>query len=211
MSKSKLSYGLLVAIVIIFLVYIAFMQLMQDPQADVFLGFKTRLNHPLNVPFWLIALRVHVAFAAVGMISGAINFSKRTRQHHPRFHRWNGYLYVVTVMMVGLTSGYMAPYATGGRAVSIAFNILTMLWPAFTLIAIIQIRKHRLESHRKWMIRSYAYCFTNMTVHLLTFAIRSITGWSYPVSYSIGVYAAIPLLFITAEVVIRTQRSMTDL
>ncbi|MCJ8014822.1 DUF2306 domain-containing protein [Paenibacillus sp. KQZ6P-2] len=203
MSKNKLLYVLMLVVIVIFIVYIAFVQMILDPQAATFLGFKTNLNHPLNKTIWLATMRVHVVSACIGMISGAVNFADWIRKKHRKFHKINGYVYLATVMIVGLTSGYMAPYATGGRGVSIAFNILTMLWPAFTVIAIHQIRKKQVQSHQKWMIRSYAYCFTNMTVHLLTSFFRSAAGWSYPDSYRISVYITIPLLYILAEVVIR--------
>ncbi|MWV43146.1 DUF2306 domain-containing protein [Paenibacillus sp. HJL G12] len=203
MSKSKLSYVLMLAIVAIFILYIAFVQWIQDPEAAVFLGSKTNLNHPLNKNLWLTVMRVHVVFACIGMVSGAVNFSDRFRRTNRKFHRLNGYWYLVTVMLVGLTSGYMAPYATGGRGVSIAFNVLTMLWPAFTVIAILQIRKKRIQSHQKWMIRSYAYCFTNLTVHLLTSFFQASAGWSYADSYRVSVYMTIPLLYFIAEIVIR--------
>lgn len=204
MSKSKLSYVLMIAVMIIFLLYIAFTVLYQDPDASVFLGWKADLNHPLNLPIWLTTMRVHVVFAAIGMIAGAVNFSRATRTRYPRFHRWNGYTYFASVMIVGLTSGYMAPYATGGRSVSIAFNQLNMLWPAFTLISIIQIRKGRVESHRKWMVRSYAFCFTNMAIHLLTYTIRTLSDWPYAASYRISVFVSIPLLYLAAELVNRS-------
>ncbi|KAF9122160.1 hypothetical protein BGX30_002186 [Mortierella sp. GBA39] len=204
MSKSKRYYALMLIVVIAFILYVAYVQIIQDPQASAFLGFKTDLNHPLNPKLWLIVMRIHAGLACLAMICGAVNFADRIRIRHVKFHRFNGYLYVICVMLVGLTSGYMAPVATGGRSVSIAFNLLTMLWPAFTVIAVIQIRKKQMASHRKWMVRSYAFCFTNLVVHVLTCTIRTLAGSPYPVSYRISVFITIPLLLLIAELVIRT-------
>lgn len=204
MTKAKLFYALLITAITGFIMYIVYTQTVSDPEASVFLGYKTAIHHPLDVAIWLPVMRIHALLACIAMISGAVNFASRIRRKYRKFHRLNGYVYLASVMIVGLTSGYMAPYATGGRAVSIAFNILTMLWPAFTVIAVIQIRKKQMNSHRKWMVRSYAFCFTNLSVHLLTFIIRSAAGSSYSASYSISVYITIPVLYILAEIVIRT-------
>ncbi|WP_244864474.1 DUF2306 domain-containing protein [Paenibacillus sp. J23TS9] len=204
MSNTKRFYTLMLAVIFLFILYIAYVQIIYDPQSTVFLGFKTNLLHPLNTNIWLAMMRIHAVFACITLVSGAVNFASTMRRKHRKLHKLNGYTYVAAVMIVGLTSGYMAPYATGGRSVSIAFNVLNMIWPAFTVIALIQIRKNQIHSHRKWMVRSYACCFTNLTVHLLTFFIRNASGWSYPASYRISVYISIPLLLVLAEIVIRT-------
>ena len=49
MSKSKRYYALMLTVVIAFILYVAYVQFIQDPQASAFLGFKTDLNHPLNL------------------------------------------------------------------------------------------------------------------------------------------------------------------
>ncbi|MDI5791052.1 DUF2306 domain-containing protein [Bacillus licheniformis] len=61
-------------------------------------------------------------------------------------------------MVVTLSSGYMAPHSTGGRAVSIAFNMVNMYWPAATVISVIKARRNQFTKHRNWMIRSYLFC-----------------------------------------------------
>jgi len=47
--------------------------------------------------------------------------TSRIRVQRRTFHRINGYVYLISVLIVVITSGYMAPYATGGKAVCIAF------------------------------------------------------------------------------------------
>ncbi|WCF08469.1 DUF2306 domain-containing protein [Paenibacillus thiaminolyticus] len=72
-----------------------------------------------------------------------------------------------------------------------------------TVVAIVNIKKKRMIRHRAWMIRSYAFCFTNLTIHLLTFALHEGMGLPYPASYTAAVYATILLLFGLAEIIIR--------
>jgi uncharacterized membrane protein YozB (DUF420 family) len=118
----------------------------------------------------------------------------------------NGYAYVVSVVVV-VTSGYMAPYATGGKPNSMAFNLM---WPAMTIAAIVRIKKKRVDKHRKWMIRSYAFCFTNMFIHAITFVVHEGLNMEYPASYTVGVYGSIVLLLLLAEIVIRGTRRTTN-
>ncbi|QHW32029.1 DUF2306 domain-containing protein [Paenibacillus rhizovicinus] len=203
MLKTKLPYYLLLVIAAFFMVHVMYANLIADPEASNFLGHKNNPAHLVNLPVWLGVMRVHLGFACLAMLSGAVNFSPWVRRHYRRFHRRNGYAYLVSVLVVSITSGYMAPYATGGKPVSIAFNMLNVLWPAFTVLAINSIRKKRILQHQRWMVRSYAFCFTNMAVHLLAYAFRHWAGMSYQAGYTAAIYGAIVLLLLLAELVIR--------
>jgi uncharacterized membrane protein YozB (DUF420 family) len=110
----------------------------------------------------------------------------------------------VSVLLVVVTSGYMAPHATGGKISSIGFNLLNLIWPAITITALVQIKKKQILKHRTWLIRSYAFCFTNVVIHLITSLFQHGFGFTYSGSYTIGVYGAIALLLIIPEVIIRT-------
>ena len=177
--------------------------LITEPGAGDFLSRKIGWSKAPHVPVWLTVMHVHVIAAALATLAGALNFIRPILRKHPRFHRVNGYLYVAAVMIVDLTSGYMAPYATGGKVTSIAFNFMNLIWVAVTLAAIVQIRRKRVENHRKWMIRSYVFCFTNLFIHGVRTLLHDGFGVAYPTCYTIGVYAAIVLIFIAAEIAIR--------
>ncbi len=203
MSNAKRLYSLMLIAVAVFVAYALYKNFVHDPQAAEFLGHKSNLKRALNVSMWLNVMYVHVAFACVAMLSGAVNFPSSIRTKYSRFHRINGYVYAISVLIVVLTSGYMAPYATGGKAAGMAFNLLNLLWPAMTLAAIVQIRKKRIAKHRKWMIRSYAFCFTNLSIHLLTTLATAGFGLAYATGYTIGVYGSIVMLLAAAELVVR--------
>ncbi|RKN77116.1 DUF2306 domain-containing protein [Paenibacillus ginsengarvi] len=203
MVKGQSLYRVMVVVTAVFIAYVLYANFIHDPEASRFLGHKTDMKRPINVPVWLNVMTVHVAFACVAMVSGAVNFSKHVIADYRKLHRINGYVYLVAVLAVVLTSGYMAPYTTGGKLNSIAFNMLNIIWPAMTITAIVQIKKKRLDRHRKWMIRSYAFCFTNLFIHLITFLFHNGLGFEYAASYTIGVYGTIVLLFLLAELVIR--------
>ncbi|QHZ48498.1 DUF2306 domain-containing protein [Bacillus sp. NSP9.1] len=188
----------MLTLIAIYVLYTLFENLLHDRHSTAFLSQKTHLRASFQLPVWLKVMYVHVVAACLAMLAGAVNFSVRSR----KLHRLNGYVYVVCVLIVTLTSGYMAPHSTGGRIVSIAFNLVNMYWPAATVISVWQARRKRFDKHQKWMIRSYLFCFTNLFIHVITFVGRSGFGLAYDLSYTIGVYGAIALNVAAAECII---------
>jgi hypothetical protein len=204
MKKRKTLYGLLACVSILFILYALMVNYIIDPGAEEFLSEKTGLKRELNLPVWLNVMHVHVAFACIAMAAGLLNFSNRIFEKSRKFHRINGYVYLVSVLLVVITSGYMAPYATGGKISSMGFNVLNILWLLITIMAFVQIKKKQIIRHRNWMIRSYAFCFTNMLIHLITSLFHQGFGLVYATSYTIGVYGSIVLLLVIPDVIIRT-------
>ncbi|XOK64557.1 DUF2306 domain-containing protein [Paenibacillus elgii] len=207
MKKRKRLSGLLTGVTILFILYALLNNYIIDPGAESFLSHKTGLKRELNLPVWLNVMYVHVAFACIAMAAGLLNFSNRVMEKSRKFHRINGYVYLVSVLLVVLTSGYMAPYATGGKISSMAFNALNIIWLFITIMALVQIKRKRIIRHRNWMIRSYAFCFTNMFIHLITFLFHQGFGLVYATSYTIGVYNSIVLLLVIPDVIIRMNGS----
>ncbi|EFM09673.1 conserved hypothetical protein [Paenibacillus curdlanolyticus YK9] len=204
MSKINRSYALMLIVIAGFIGYVAYKNFVYDIGANAFLQHKT--GRAVHLPVWLKVMNIHIGVASLAMVCGALNFLPALHARNRKLHCINGYVYVVSVMLVSLTSGYMAPYSTGGKAVSIAFNMLNIVWPAMTVIAIMRIRKKRLQAHREWMVRSYAYCFTNMLIHLITFMLHNGWGVDYVASYAISVYSSLLLLPLMAEAVNRRRR-----
>lgn len=192
-------------LIMIYILYTVFKNFIYDPNSTAFLSHKTNLRDSFYLPVWLGVMYVHVIAACLAMLSGAVNFSGKRLTSSRKFHRFNGYIYVVCVMIETLSSGYMAPHSTGGRIVSIAFNLVNMYWPAATVVSVFQARRKQFDKHRKWMIRSYLFCFTNLFIHLITFVCHSGFVLIYEVSYTIGVYGAIVLNVAIAEWVIQKR------
>ncbi|OPA73525.1 hypothetical protein BVG16_28260 [Paenibacillus selenitireducens] len=203
MKIKKHLYPIMIIVSVLYILYVTYMNLFYDPQATSFLRHKINLQRPLHIPIWLNVMYIHVIFACLAMLAGAINFSKHTQRKFRKFHRMNGYLYVISVCMVDITSGYMAPFSTAGKINSIAFNAVNMIWLAMTIMALVYIKRKQPVKHRHWMVRSYAFCFTNLFIHLFTFILHNGTGLPYELSYTIGVYGAIFTNLVLAEIVIR--------
>ncbi|MGG4142038.1 DUF2306 domain-containing protein [Paenibacillus algorifonticola] len=199
--SSRTLYSLMVVSAVIYIGYVVYQNFFYDPQATAFLEHKTK--RPTNAAAWLIVMYVHIVFASLAMVSGAVNFSGKVLARFRKLHRVNGYVYLIAVLVVVLSSGYMAPYTTGGKINSIPFNIINMAWTAMTITAIVQIRKNQVVKHRKWMVRSYVFCFTNMFIHSLTFVSQQGFGLDYVTSYTIGIYGSMVLNLLIAELVIQ--------
>jgi len=202
MTTNRVFYLLLASISSVYILYALVNNYIIDPNAETFLKYKVGLERELQLSPWLSVMRIHVGFACAAMASGIINFATHKYDKYRLFHRLNGYVYVISVFLVVLTSGYMAPYATGGKITSMGFNLLNILWLAITVTAIIHIRNKRIDQHRRFMIRSFAFCFTNMLIHLLTTVLHQWVGIAYATSYTIGLYATIVLLISVSEVII---------
>ncbi|TYP73393.1 putative membrane protein DUF2306 [Paenibacillus methanolicus] len=228
LERRETFYLLIASVVLLYILYALLNNYVLDPGAEAFLGYKTDLKRELKPSIWLKVMYVHVGFACVAMASGLANFSRyknlvylrsdaslaakdgasrfalvRGYARHRGFHRANGYVYVASVLIVVLTSGYMAPYATGGKVSGMGFNLLNILWLIATTTALVHIFKKRVVRHRQWMLRSYAFCFTNMLIHLLAFVLHDMSGIAYVTSYTIGVYGAIALVLAVPELLIR--------
>lgn len=211
LNNTKLRYRFLVGISILLILYAIVKNYIIDPEFEGFLSHKTGIKLGLTLTAWLNVMYVHIAFACIAMAVGLHNFSNRRFHKSHRLHYINGYIYVVSVFAVVLTSGYLAPHATGGRLTSIGFNVLNIIWLYVTTVAMIHIRKKRMIPHRNWMIRSYVFCYTNLMIHLVAALLHQGFGYEYVASYTIGVYASIILLLTFSELVVRMasdQRSI---
>lgn len=202
----RILYKMLLLFISIYVIYTLADNYLLDHRAAFFLEQKIDLRASFHLPLWLDVMYVHVFVACLATLSGAVNFSRGLAWHKRKFHRINGYVYAVSVMLVSLTSGYLAPYATGGKLVSVPFNLVNLFWPIMIVVAIVHARKGRLDKHQHWMIRSYLFCFTNMFIHLISSVLFQ-TGMDYTLSYTIGVYGSIAVNLLIAEGIVLYLRS----
>ncbi|WP_128894344.1 DUF2306 domain-containing protein [Longirhabdus pacifica] len=203
MSSYKHLYQIILGFAITAIAYSIFKNFIYDPEASAFLIHKTNIKRPIDFPIWLNVMYVHVVFACIATITGALNFSQNMLQNKPTLHRWMGYIYFASVFLVCLTSGYMAPHTTGGKITSIPFNVLNVVWPAWIVIAIVKVKKKQIKQHLHWMVRSYFFCFSNAFIHMITFVGFHIIKVDFEIAYMFGVYGAILLCVILAECMIR--------
>lgn len=134
-------------------------------QTDVaFLQLKQPYIH---ITSWRIAFFVHVFSSLFALLAGFTQFSKWLLRNRPKLHRALGYTYVINVLMITGPAGLlMSFYANGGISSRIAFVLLSVLWIAFTGIALYKAVKKQFKAHRIFMIRSYALTLSAVTLRV---------------------------------------------
>lgn len=99
----------------------------------------------------------HVMLAAGMMFGGILQIPSSVRQRWPRFHRWNGRAYMVSVLALAL-SGLWLVWVRGTwmnltGAVGISLNAAVVIGCA--AMAWRSARQQRFAAHRKWAIRLF--------------------------------------------------------
>ncbi|MCW9017000.1 MAG: DUF2306 domain-containing protein, partial [Kangiellaceae bacterium] len=102
-----------------------------------------------------IAVAMHLVLAVTIILGGAIQFIPWIRKHFPKFHRWNGRIYMVTAFVLSIGGIYMviARGTVGDGGVSISINAGLIMLCAFMAwrLAI----KRDFARHREWAIRLF--------------------------------------------------------
>jgi hypothetical protein len=155
-------------------------------------------------PIWLGAFYVHIMLGGISLLTGWSQFLRNFRKRNLSFHRTLGKIYLIAVMISGLCGLYIAFFATGGLVSVLGFGGLALSWLFTSSSAYRSIRLRDIESHERWMIRSYALTFAAVTLRIwlpLSMAFGIDFMIAYPV---ISFLCWVPNLFF-AEFLIRRK------
>ena len=99
----------------------------------------------------------HLASAVIIIVSGALQLVPLVRRRAPRFHRWNGRLYILTAFTVSLAGLYMLWFrgAIGGFPQHLAQSVDGLLIMVFAVIALRYALARDFATHRRWALRLY--------------------------------------------------------
>ena len=122
--------------------------------AYAFIFFLTEPNPDLLVKFRRLAPagHAHVFASGVALLVGPLQFHERFRQRFLAAHRVSGRVYVLAVLIGGLSGGYLAPYADHGLVAQLGFAGLATTWLASTTFAVRAVRAGDIVRHRQWML-----------------------------------------------------------
>ncbi|MCE7993358.1 MAG: DUF2306 domain-containing protein [Roseivirga sp.] len=115
---------------------------------------------------WYVQFYVHIILGGVALLTGWSQFLKRFRSKNLGTHRLLGKVYMIAVMLSGLSGLYIALYAEGGIVAKAGFAGLALSWLFTTSKAYIAVRRGQINPHKKWMIRSYALTFAAVTLRI---------------------------------------------
>jgi uncharacterized membrane protein len=190
-----------VAVLAVLIAVASFRFLTFNPQVlDEFLR-PNLIDHP--IPFYL-----HVILAPVALLIGVWQFLPITRRN--AWHRWEGRLYVVCVLVAAI-SGFIVAFTTAAGPVhATGFAILAVLWFGTTLMAYLKVRAGKYTEHRRWMIRSYALTCAAITLRIIL-PVGLISGLDFPTSYLLAAWGCWTINLVIAELVIRYSKPPADL
>ena len=125
-------------------------------------------------PPFVTALRAVAPWAVVAHLGGGLlalalgpwQLNGRLRARAIRVHRWLGRGYVVAVVVGSIGALVLAPMSQEGLVTHVGFGSLALLWLLATVQAYRMIRARDLESHRRWMIRSFALTLAAVTLRI---------------------------------------------
>ena len=128
------------------------------------LGTKSEIL--LSDLIWNVGFYTHIILGGLALGIGWMQFSNRLRTKRLQLHRTIGKIYVIAVLLSGVTGLYVGYYATGGWITASGFMSLAVVWLYTTTGSFIAIKNGQVDRHQKLMIYSYACCFGAVTLRI---------------------------------------------
>ena len=176
---------------------------MLDPTFQNFLARKDEVL--TNESLWILMIRLHIIFAIISLITGPLGVIKKLRIKSIQFHRWNGRVYVLSILLNFIPGVYVSFFATGGWLSTIGFLVLNTLWFGTTILGYINIRRKNVIKHSAWMLRSFVLTFANMFIYIIVAISHNALQFSYGTSYTIAVWLCWVISLSIAEIMIRKK------
>lgn len=100
---------------------------------------------------------LHLLFAVIVIVGGALQLIPQVRRIAPTFHRWNGRVYLSSVLVMSV-GGLVMVWTRGGvgdlsQHVAISINALLII--GFAGMALHHARARRIDVHRRWALRLF--------------------------------------------------------
>ncbi|MDF1507319.1 DUF2306 domain-containing protein [Robertmurraya sp. DFI.2.37] len=172
-----------------------------DPNFETFISRKEEIL--TNRDLWTFMIRIHILLAVLSLLTGPLGVLKKIRIKSLSFHRWNGRLYVISIILNFIPGVYVSFFATGGWLSILGFLILNILWLGTTVLGYWYIKGRKVTLHRQWMLRSFFLSFANMTIYIVVAIAHHVIHIPYGTSYTLAVWLCWLLNLIAAELVIR--------
>lgn len=126
----------------------------------------------------LLAFMLHISAAPVALLIGGFQFIPGLRMRFPAIHRIMGRIYVLAVLIGGISGLVLAFGNENGDLTRLGFGLLSTGWLICTALATHHAIARRIGEHRKWMTRSFALTFAGVTLRIYL-SIFLATGFEY--------------------------------
>jgi uncharacterized membrane protein len=124
-----------------------------------------------------VSITMHIVVVIPAGILAVLQFIPIIRYKALRFHRVNGYLVMILVLIFSVTGIIISKVAFGGDfATQIFSGIFGIAVVLSTTLAYINIKRLQIEQHRAWMMRAWVYSASIITLRLIQIAAANIVG-----------------------------------
>ncbi|EPZ0458593.1 DUF2306 domain-containing protein [Bacillus sp. CD3-5] len=156
--------------------------------------------------FWYMMLFIHITTSIVALVIGPFTLSTKFRERNINRHRIAGRIYMVGILLGGVSGLYLSFYATGGLVAKLGFGLLSVLWLTSAYEALHRVKNKKIKEHRNWMIRNYALTFAAVTLRIWLPLFIVLFGIEhFELSYAIIAWLAWVPNLIVAELFIRKR------
>jgi uncharacterized membrane protein len=159
---------------------------------------------------WNITFYGHIVLGGIALLIGWSQFSSKLRKTRIKLHRIIGKVYLLSVLISGICSIYIAQFATGGINNALGFSMMGIVWLATSFLAYNAIKKGKIQAHQKYMIYSYAVCFSAVTLRIWLPILISITGDFVPAYQIVAWLSWLPNLLVAYLIVRRIELRNTS-
>ncbi len=160
----------------------------------------------LESSLWNTGFYAHIVFGGIALMIGWLQFYAPLRKKRPKLHRNLGKIYIITVLISGIASLYIAFFATGGLIPSLGFYGLGIVWLTTTIGAYYYARNKNFVQHEYFMIYSYAGCFGAVTLRIWLPLLTLIIGDFLPAYKIVAWLAWVPNLVVAYFIVNRLTK-----
>ena len=212
MNKTKNTYRYMTLSLVIFILY-TYLCFLMVKICLAYFPWQTDQNFLLlkqdivDTQPWQFAFKVHVIASSFVLIAGFTQFFRIFRNKHPRLHRLSGALYILTILIFALPSGFiLALSASGGISTQISFILLCLFWGISTVLALHYALKKQWLLHRDWVIRSFALSLSALSLRtwkMVLYQLQPYFEWLTPVHiYQLESWLGWVINLLVAEIII---------
>jgi uncharacterized membrane protein len=147
---------------------------------------------------------LHIFSSLLILAAGLTQFSSYILRRATIIHRWIGNIYTYGILIISAPSAFlMSFYANGGWIAQSSFLLLSVLWWYTTWKGFQAIRQKAIRTHGIWMLRSYAFTFSAITLRLMQAGFAAYTELDLDTTYQIVSWTSWMLNGIVAEYIIK--------
>ncbi|MEO9569759.1 MAG: DUF2306 domain-containing protein [Polaribacter sp.] len=205
MVLKKISYYIIAVLAVLIGLYPIVYFIVPDVKFGLLASKSSEL---LANNLWNTMFYTHIILGGIALLIGWLQFNKKLRLKKLELHKKIGKIYVISVLLSGVSGLYIGYFATGGIIAKSGFMTMAIAWFLTTLFAFTTIKKGNIIQHQKLMIYSYAICFAAVTLRIYLPIFIPIMGGFLPAYKLIAWLCWVPNI-IVAYFIIKYQFKKT--